>query len=433
VTTDRRLAIILAIVFVDLLGFSLILPLVPFYAERFGASNTVTGLLVASYAAAQFLGAPFLGRLSDRFGRRPVLIVSILGTAVGFVMLGLARSLAMLFASRILDGLTGGNVSVAQAYISDITDRDSRARAFGFVGAAFGLGFIIGPVVGGLLYGVADSRFPASEAGVVWPFALPAFVAAGMATANLVATYRFLPETLSAERRKALAESARAEYSLRNLGSALRRPDVGPLLIARLAFGFAFSLFTLVFTLWAKERLGLDARAASFVFTYVGILIVVVQGGLITPLTARYDERLLMLAATILLSAGLLAWAATPSLPALLVVLIPIAFAGGVFNTVINSVLSKSVLPMEVGGILGLSASLESLTRVLGPTVGGALLDALGPWAPGVFGAAVTAVLAVYERRTGAAAGSGRALFAGGSAAAPGRNEASQVDTADGA
>src|SRR5512135_3678920 len=146
-----RLTSVFIIVFIDLLGFSLILPLLPYYAETFGANPTLVGLLVGSYAAAQLVGAPILGRLSDRYGRRPILLLSVLGTFIGFLLLGFARSLWVLFASRILDGLTGGNLSIAQAYISDVTDAKSRARGLGMVGAAFGLGFIIGPAVGGIL------------------------------------------------------------------------------------------------------------------------------------------------------------------------------------------------------------------------------------------------------------------------------------------
>ncbi len=165
-----------------MLGFGLILPLLPYYAETFGASDTVIGLLVASYAAAQLLGAPLLGRLSDRFGRRPILLISLVGTLLGFLLLGFASTLFVLFAARILDGITGGNISVAQAYISDVTDSKNRAKGLGMIGAAFGLGFIIGPATGGLL----------SQ----WGYAVPAFAAAGLVAINLLMVALWLPESL---------------------------------------------------------------------------------------------------------------------------------------------------------------------------------------------------------------------------------------------
>ncbi len=180
---NRLLFSIILVVFIDLLGFSLILPLLPYYAETFKANSFVTGLLVASYAAAQLVGAPLLGRLSDRYGRRPILIASIFGTFLGFLLLGFAKSLAMLFAARILDGLTGGNLSIAQAYITDVTEAKDRSRGLGMIGAAFGLGFIIGPVTGGFL----------SQ----WGYAVPALVAAALSFINLVLISAWLPESLT--------------------------------------------------------------------------------------------------------------------------------------------------------------------------------------------------------------------------------------------
>lgn len=213
----HHLLSLFAVVFIDLLGFGVILPLLPYYAETFDASNAVVGLLIASYSAAQLVGAPVLGRLSDRFGRRPVLLASIFGTLVGFVMLGLANSLLMLFTSRLLDGLTGGNISVARAYIADITDDENRARGMGVIGAAFGLGFVIGPAVGGMLS--AGERY-----------ALPAFVAAGLAALNLIAVYLWLLESLDAARRAELRASGRKSFSGDAIWAALARPGVGPIL-----------------------------------------------------------------------------------------------------------------------------------------------------------------------------------------------------------
>lgn len=394
--SKARLGTIFAIVFVDLLGFSLILPLVPFYAKEFGASDTIIGLLVASYAAAQLIGAPILGRLSDRFGRRPVLLLSILGTIIGFVLLGIANSLWMLFASRILDGLTGGNISVAQAYITDITDEKNRARGLGLIGAAFGLGFIIGPALGGVFSSIGATM---TAGALNWTFALPAFIAGAVATLNWIAVLIFLPESLTEARRAAIARNPNTAFSLGNLRQAFQRPRVGPLLQTRFFFSLAFAIFQTIFPLYALKRLGLQANQTAYILTYVGILVALVQGVAIGRLSARFQERQLIFFSTALMTLALLAWAFTPSVIVLLIVLIPLAFSGGVLNTVVNSSLTKVVRVEEVGGILGLAAALESATRVISPTLGGILLDYLGSWAPGIMGAFITALLTFYVWR----------------------------------
>ncbi len=372
---NKRLTIIFLIVFVDLLGFSLILPLLPYYAATFGADAFVTGLLVASYAVAQLIGAPLLGRWSDRAGRRPVLLISIFGTFIGFLLLGFAGALWMLFLSRVIDGLTGGNISVAQAYIADVTDEKNRAKGLGMIGAAFGLGFIIGPAVGGAL-----SAFG---------YAVPAFAAAALSLSNLLAVFVFLPESLTAERRAAIAAQKRPPFTLRALIVALNRPCVGPLLHTRFFFGLAFALFQSVFALYAQYRLGLTAQTTGYVLAYVGLLSVLVQGVAIGKLTARFAESWLIFAASVVMGLSLLAWAFAPNLIALLVILAPMAFAGGTLNTVLSSALTKAVTREEIGGTLGLASSVESVTRVIAPTLGGFLIEFYGAGAPGIFGALV--------------------------------------------
>ena len=199
----KQLILIFGFVFLDLLGYSLILPLLPYYADAFGATVTMVGLLGTSNAVAQLIAAPIIGRLSDRYGRRPLLIFSITGTLVSFLMLGLANSLALVFLSRVLDGLLGGNIALARAYITDITDEKSRGRGLGIIGAAFGLGFIIGPAMGGFL-----SRYG---------FGVPALVAAGLSALNLVALLLWLPESTTPEQRAALRASPRTRFTLRAL------------------------------------------------------------------------------------------------------------------------------------------------------------------------------------------------------------------------
>ena len=390
-----RLTTIFLIVFVDILGFGLILPLLPYYADAYGANALITGLLVASYAAAQLVGAPLLGRLSDRFGRRPVLLVSIAGTALGFLLLGLAEPIgrwigvsfsdgsaavtnsaviAIMFVSRVLDGLTGGNISVAQAYITDVTDTKDRAKGMGLVGAAFGFGFIIGPATGGLLSGFG--------------YAVPAFVAAALATLNVCSVALFLPESLTDDLRRQIAARPRARMDLNSLVMAFRRPRVGPVLHTRFYFGLASAMFQSIFSIYAAGRpLELSAQSTGLVLAYVGLLSAVVQGFAIGKLTQRYSEPVLMLAAAVAMTVGFLLWGLVPGVFLLLLVLLPLSFGTGTMNTVLSSVLTKSVLPEEVGGTLGLGTSVESATRVIAPALGGWLLSQFGAWGPALFSA----------------------------------------------
>jgi DHA1 family tetracycline resistance protein-like MFS transporter len=388
-----RLINIFIVVFVDLLGFSLILPLLPYYAEQFGATPAVIGLLTASYAAATLVGAPLMGRLSDRFGRRLILLLSVAGTLLGFLILGFAgpigRGLAnliapayanafilgTLFFSRILDGVTGGNITVAQAYISDITDETNRAKGLGLIGAAFGLGFIIGPAVGGLL----------SKYG----YNIPALVAAGLAFLNLISIFFFLPESLNAERRLAMRHQTRPPITLKALVAALNRPRVGPLLSVRFFFALAFSMFQSIFSLYAAYKLQLTSQTTGYVLAYVGVLSVLVQGVGVGLVTKRFKENTIIITSMWLMFFGLAGWAVTPNLPVLLVVMLPLAVGGGMLNTVINSAITKAVTREEIGGTLGLSTSLESVSRVIAPSAGGFLLQNLGAWAPGVVSAAL--------------------------------------------
>jgi DHA1 family tetracycline resistance protein-like MFS transporter len=398
----KRLFSVILIVFIDLLGFSLILPLLPYYAEKYGATQLVTGLLVASYAVMQLIGAPLLGRLSDRYGRRPVLLASVAGTFAGFLLLGFADPigtalarvfnpqaanafvLGILFLSRMVDGLTGGNLSVAQAYISDVTDAENRSKGLGMIGAAFGLGFIIGPATGGLL----------SQ----WGYAVPAFLAAALSFGNLVLIYTWLPESLTPEKRAAMPEK-KPQVTLNALLKALQRPFSGTLLITRFFFGLAFAIFQTMFAAYALQKFNLTARDTGFVLTYVGILSVFVQGFLIGRLTKSIREDKLITGAVVLMAISLFGWALAPNVIWLLIVLAPTAVSGGLLNTLLSSTLTKAVQPQEIGGILGLSASIESSTRIVAPVLGGYMLGSLGAWAPGVFGGLLVTMLSIYVWR----------------------------------
>jgi len=413
----RRLALIIGFVFVELLGYSLFLPLLPYYAGSLGASPTLIGLLIASNAVAQLLAAPFIGRLSDTWGRRPMLLFSVTGTVVGFVLLGLVEplgrglaalapswftengaALAWLFFSRILDGLAGGNVSLARAYITDITDEKNRAKGLGLIGAAFGTGFIIGPAMGGTLSNWPYITSPFEAMGLS-RYAVPAFAAVLLSALNLIGVALWLPESLTPERRAALAEKKRSILPVRTLVESLKRPRVGPLLQTRFFYRLAFTLFTANFALFTRYRFGLTDQATSYILTYVGVLVVLVQGLFVGWLTNRFPENRIIVGGVAVLAVALLAWALVPNVPLMLAVLALLPLSGGTLNTVTNSALSKAVRAEDVGGALGLSTSLDSLTQILAPALGGLLLDQIGPWALGACGALIMAWVVPYAWR----------------------------------
>lgn len=378
-----RLLPIFLVVFVDILGFGLILPLLPFYAKTYGADAFVAGLLVAIYPLGQLISAPILGRLSDRFGRKPVLIFSIAGTVISLLTLGFANALWLLFVARAVDGLTGGNITIARAYITDVTDDSNRARGLGLIGAAFGLGFVVGPAIGALLS--------------TWGFGVPAFAAAGLAFVNWLAVVFRLPESLTEERRAELAaRPQRARFSIDALVAAMTRPRVGSLLLIGFLFALPSTMFQSTFPIYADYQLGLDELQTGLVLTYVGVVVAIIQGGLVGIIAKRFDDLRLMLATIPLMGISLAGWAFAFNVPLLLLVLLPLSFASGIFTTVNLSALSKAVASEEVGGTIGIAASLESLTRVIGPTLGGYLIARFGSWSPGVFGAAVLGLTTVY-------------------------------------
>ena len=379
---NKRLLNVGLIVLIDMLGFALIVPLLAFFADSFGATPFETGLLVAAYAAMQMISAPVLGRISDRFGRRPVFLISIFGTIVGFLILGFANALWMLFASRVLSGLTAGNISVAQAYIADITDEKNRARGMGLFGAAFGIGFILGPALGGIL----------SQFG----FDVPSFVSAGLAFINFLAVYFWLPESLTVERRAELQAQERSDISFGALLDALRRPLVGPLLWIRFGFSIAFNAFQTVFSLYVLYKFGLGAQQAGYILAYIGVVLVIMQGGAIGPLSERFKESNLLVVFLGFALIGMIGWAVVPSVGWLLVAMLPMSIGAGSFTALINSAISKSVSADEIGGMLGFSSGMESATRVVMPALASYLLGAFGPETPGYLGSVVLLVVVIY-------------------------------------
>jgi DHA1 family tetracycline resistance protein-like MFS transporter len=421
---EKRLILLVGFVFLDVLGYSLFFPLLPYYAVTFGAGATLVGLMIASNAAAQFIAAPVVGRFSDRYGRRPLLIISIVGTLVSFFLLGLAEPLGewlarllpqiwtenlavkpaaawtvvVLFFCRILDGLIGGNLSLARAYVSDITDEKNRAKSLGLIGAAFGLGFVIGPAIGGTLsnWEAAAALFGTLDLS---RYAVPAFAIVLISTVNLLGVIIWLPESLPPERRVALIRNKQPASALGNVREAFQHPFFGPLLFIRFFFSLALTLFMANFALYTQYSLGLTDQTTSYVMTYTGVLLILVQAIGIGWMTKRFPERQIMYGGLIIVSITLLGLALVPNLFLLIAVLFPLALAGGTLNTILNSLISKSVQSEEIGAAFGLTTSAETLTWVIAPSMGGLLIDYLGGWSLGLSGGAITGLLIVYTRR----------------------------------
>lgn len=358
------------IVFIDLVGFGMVVTLLPRYGELYAPSATTLGVFMSTYSFFQFLFAPLLGRLSDRFGRRPVLLASLLGATFAYVLLGAAGSLAALFVSRMVAGASAGNISAAQAVIADTTGPEGRARGMGVIGAAFGLGFIVGPALGGVLYD--------------WSHAAPGYAAAATSFVALVLTWFLLPET---HRLRDAEARRRAPLDLRSLESALRHPALGLCLAAFFLAVLGFAAFESSFVLYCASRFGLTASQNGWLFLYVGVLSAIVQGGLIGPLTRRFGEG--RLAAAGLLLAGL-ALAVLPALPTIGLMagsLALLAIGVALVNPSLSSLASRLVDPDEVGGVLGIYQGMGSLARIAGPFAGVVVFKDLGPAWPFWLGA----------------------------------------------
>lgn len=365
----RKFFILFMIVLADMIGFGLILPLLPYYATQFGANEFIIGMLTAIYPLGQFFAAPVVGRLSDKYGRKPLLLFSVGGTFLSLLLLGFAKSLIVLFIARLTDGLTGGNITVAQSYISDITTAKNRSKGLGMIGAAFGIGFVFGPVIGGLLSNIS--------------YSLPAFIAAGISFINLMLIIFVLPESLNKKEAKV---KKRVPINLKALKKELKRPIVGPLLLTRLFYSFSFSMFETTFALYALKKFSLQASQTGLVLTYVGVILVIVQGFLVGKISEKFKDHNIILATLIIMAPSLVLWGFAPNIIFLLIVLIPLSFAGGIFNVTINSFLTKIIAKEDIGGTLGLSNSLESLSRIFAPLLGGFLIGISGAYLPGLVG-----------------------------------------------
>jgi len=363
------LVIIFVTVFIDLLGFGIIIPLLPFYAESFGASALTIGLLGTSFSLMQFLFSPIWGRWSDRVGRKPIILVGLMGSCLSYLTLALAPSLTLLFAARIIGGIAGANIPTAQAYIADITTPDNRAKGMGMVGAAFGLGFIFGPAIGGML-----SRFSPQT---------PMWFASALCFANFVAAWLLLPESRTA------SGATKGLGRLEAFRHALARPALVLLLALYFIVTLAFSGFEATFALFSESRFGYTAATIGLVFAFIGVVLSVVQGVLVGKAVKRIGERRLIPLAIFAIALGLGLIPFVWNVPTLLGALGVLALGMGFNNPSLTSMVSRLTDPNDQGGILGLASSLSSLGRVVGPAWGGYLYDAYGKTTPYLSAAAL--------------------------------------------
>ena len=368
---SRPLLVIFLTILVNLIGFGIIIPLLPFYATTFGASPLVVGLLFASFSLAQLFASPLLGAWSDKWGRRPILIFSLVGTVVSFVMLAVAHSLTMLFAARIVDGLSGGNITTARAYIGDIATEENRAKSFGLLGAAFGLGFIIGPALGGLFAHIS--------------YTAPIWAAAAITVMATFLAWFWLPETVH----RVNAVTGSPWQALRELSG---RPNLRRLLAIDFLYWSSFGVYQTTFALFGAHRFGFDATHTGYLLAAFGFLGVIVQAVLVGPIVKRLGEKQTLMAGLIFAAIGWGGSAMTHSLWVFIAMLVPGAIGIGLCNPSLVSLVSGAAGRHEQGRVQGAAGALESLGRTIGPIWGNGALQFLGEGA--AYGSAAIVLLA---------------------------------------
>lgn len=351
-------------ILIDFTGFGLVIPLLPFWAERLGANAFEVGLIITVYALAQLLFTPVLGTLSDRYGRKPVIVVSLFIEAVALVMTALAGSLPLLLLARFISGLGASNIGSAQAVVADVTEKQDRAKGMGLIGAAIGLGFVIGPAAGGIL----------APAGQTLPF----WIAAGVALVNALLVILFLPETHKQASSK--TESQATHFRGRGLGilfsgwrNAVRYPSVLGMVLVNLLYTIAFTGMEAIFALFTQHTFGWGASQNGYIFTYIGVIVVIMQGGLVGRLVKRWREPGVLLAGLVLMAVGLISLAFSTRFALLLVTLGILSVGDGAVTPTVSTLLSFAS-PVEVQGeMLGLSQGVGGLGRIVGPLIAGSL------------------------------------------------------------
>lgn len=367
----RVTGLVFLTVFIDFLGLGVLLPVIPFLVSRFEQSAVAVGVLGAAFALSQFIATPILGAISDRLGRRPVLICSLIGSAVGYAVLGAAGALWVMVIARVIDGVTGANVSTAQAALADITAPEKRSRAFALIGVAVGLGFVLGPVFGGVL---------STSVGIT----APVFVAGGLSLSAGVFAWFNLTETLHAGARRSGRVRGREINPLAHIGSVWRVPGVRWGALALVCAGVPFAGLSSNLGVYMDRVFAMGPRDAGWLFTWMGVVTMLVQGVVVRPLSGKVDDRVLATIGLVVFAVGLLviAFVPPPGWSGLYAGIGLMALGNGLFGPTLTGVVSRSADDGAQGAVLGVTTGLLSLTRVAGPLLAGLLFDLVSPTAP---------------------------------------------------
>jgi len=378
---STRLGVIFLTVLIDLIGFGIVLPILPYYAQRFGAHGMGYGALVFVFSAMQFLATALLGRVSDRVGRRPILLATMLINAAGYVLFAFAPSYWVLFVARVISGLASGNISAAQAYVADITPPAERARGMGTIGAAFGIGFVLGPMIGGL----ADHYFG---------HLAPGLIAAGLSIANFFSASAILRESLGHEHR-----TVRPLFDFGHMAEALGRPQLRPLMLVWLLAPFAFAGYTVALPLYATRAFGWSGRALGWLFVEIGVIAAVIQGFAFGRIERRTGARALLIFGLFGMAVSIAALPYTGSSLAVYAWTVPLAFANSLFAPAASGLVSIYADPTEQGTILGAAQAFAALGRSFGPLAVGWAYDGLGQQAAFLLAGAVMGLGALASLR----------------------------------
>ena len=369
------LGIVVLIVLIDLLGFTVVMPLLAPFAEQYGFREWQIGLLFSAYPLCQLIAGPILGRMSDRYGRRPILIFSQAGTALSFLILGLSRNFTVMLLARMLDGASGGNILVAQAYVADVTTPENRSRGMGLIGMAFGLGFVLGPLLGGVLVSL-----PIAED---WRLRLPFLVAAGFSTLAWILVLSRLPESRPVGARN--RESARV-LSWRGLVDTMTLPGIGQLMLLGFLSVLAFAALEGTLSLYLRRRMDWNARSAAFVFAGLGLLSALVQGGLIRRLVPRFGEPRLIGAGIAIVALGFAGLALASGALELAGAIVLVGVGQGLVGPSVSGLLSRITPASEQGAIFGTLSSAQTLARMISYSTANLLLGRVSTAAPYWFG-----------------------------------------------